>query len=357
MYKLTRHQIIAALYKIVIEADFKAVEKKFLATPNIDKQEIQDYLKKFKHLRDQHRITNTDKKNIDYWGKQDFSLFKDFVDSLSSEKSKRNIKKSIHKEAVNVPGAGLVAENKDWLVYQVDDYDAAKILGSRNWCVVRDYEHWMDYTSGDPTSRFYFILAKDRPEDEWHKIAIEVYSNGGVSIWDALDKEHHVPYSKTSKTETLLNELNGTYELNIPEFTIHAPKEVCEKCREEKDYHCLCCSICGSENRNHCGCCQNCGNSEDYCTCCSECGSTDRSNCGCWCANCRKLKDDCYCCSECGSTYRSNCGCWCANCSQLMDDCECCSECHSTDQSNCGCWCPACGKLIGDCICEEEEKD
>jgi hypothetical protein len=311
-------KLISVLKRIVILADFKTVEKKFL-TQTSDTEEVQKYLKTFKQLRDQNRISDKSKKDIEYWGKKEFSQFKDFVDTLTATKSKRNQKKSVHKEAMNIDGAKLIAENEDWLVYMIHNHSACKLLGSRNWCIVRDSDTWDQYTEisqQDPSednNYFYFILAKDRPEDEWYKIAVQATSDDETIVWDALDNDRSWRQFK-----------NETKSLNIPDFRIEFPESKCTSCGNEIS-NCHCCSICGGES-GECGCCGNCENTVDDCTCCPICDGTDRENCGC-CSQCDSTGRDCTCCKECGNT---------------KDECTCCSD---------------CGYPMNECTCSEEEEN
>jgi len=301
-----RQQLIPALLKLSnknkilsIEADFKTVEKKFLTTVT-DKDLVKEYLKKFKSLRDQNRIPEGNphignNKDIDVWGKRGFEAFKNFVDEISETKSKTKQKKSIHKEAQKIDGATLVAENDEWLVYFVFEYEAAKLLGSRNWCIVRDENTWDEYDRGDGeyvVSNFYFVLAKDRPEDEWHKIAIQVDSNHKIRIWDNLDNNRR--------------DIDIYKSLGVPAFDIDYPTPICPVCGEKKDY---------------CECCGRCGNSMDECTCCDICGSPDNENCGC-CLECEKPDTECNCCPVCGDTDKDYCGC-CQECKHSANHCIC----------------------------------
>jgi len=180
-------KLITALYNIVIKADFKTTEKKFLEQ-GIDKETIENYFIGFKRVRDDNKIRNVDDKNIDLWGSKPFAEFSDFVDHLLGEKSIRQQKKSIHKEALKIEGADLVADDDNWVVYFVKTYEASEKLGSRNWCIVREKEHWTNYAS--KMFFYYFLSKKLGKEEQWFKIAKAINkSDCGVSYWDNNDKE------------------------------------------------------------------------------------------------------------------------------------------------------------------------
>ena len=195
------YKCIAALNKIIIKSDLKAIEKKFIIKE--DPIKVKEYLKLFNKLKDQHRIQDSEKKNIDYWGKKTFKEFKDFVDSLVSKKSTRQLKKDIHLKPVNIEGAKLVTENEDWFMYEITTYKAAKFLGSRNWCIVRKQEDWDEYhgwyyvanAKGEDVlyneTCFYFFIAKNnRFAEEWRKLALQVDYDGELSFWNELDEEY-----------------------------------------------------------------------------------------------------------------------------------------------------------------------
>lgn len=195
------YKLIMVLKKVIVQADFKTVEKKFIATE--DPASVTEYINLFKKLKDQNRIQDIKKKNIDFWGKKTFEEFKNFVDSLSRQKSMRQMKKSIYREPVDIEGAKLITENEDWFMYEITTYKAAKFLGSRNWCIVRKQEDWDEYhgwyyvanAKGEDVlyneTCFYFFIAKNnRFAEEWRKLALQVDYDGELSFWNELDEEY-----------------------------------------------------------------------------------------------------------------------------------------------------------------------
>ena len=178
-------EVIAEMSPRSIEADFKSVEKKFTEQGE-SSDDIKTYLDRFKKLRNEHRITDTKQRDIDYWGKKPFADFRHFVNKLSQEKSKRQTKKDIHKVAQNIKGAKLIAENEQWLMYNITSYEASEKLGSRNWCIVRDEHHWNDYSAKE---NFYFFLSLTLDkEDRFYKIALAIDAEGTKTYWDNLDR-------------------------------------------------------------------------------------------------------------------------------------------------------------------------
>lgn len=59
----------------------------------------------------------------------------------------------------NFPGAEFIEEFGDYLVYRIDTYEAAKRLGTRNWCIVRDEKIWDHYQEHDLT--FWYHIDKE----------------------------------------------------------------------------------------------------------------------------------------------------------------------------------------------------
>ena len=192
--------IILSRYRIVV-ADFKSVKNIFLSQ-KAKETEVDKYISNFKELRDRHKIKKSEDKNIDNWGKRSFDEFKTFVDELLSKTSKSQIKKYSHRKQ-NVEGAEFITENEGWVVYKINSYKASKLLGSREWCIVREEGHW---NSHNKALNFYYILSKNRDKtDEWYKIALGVTKNLKHLYWDNYDKPHE-------GSPTVPN------DLNLPKF-------------------------------------------------------------------------------------------------------------------------------------------
>jgi len=208
---ISRNRLFAVLRSVV--ADFASVEKIFVDQGE-DVSDVKKYLKMFKELRDGQKIKEIEDKNIDNWGKKPFSDLIEFVDSL------QNLPTEIRQlRQKKIKGAKLVAENKDWFVYEVSEYDASKHLTEgAGWCIKHE-SHWLNYTEGKGDNRpsdFYFLISKTRSNDrtagdpplyvdKWKKIALQVFENGKKLYWDVPDKSH--------------NELPPEVASTVPEFT------------------------------------------------------------------------------------------------------------------------------------------
>lgn len=167
-----------------IEADFKTVTQKFIKQGN-EAEAVKKYIDEFKKLRDEQKIKDAEKRNIDFWGKQTFKSFTAFVDSL---KESKNLPKKI-KDKKNINGAKLITENEDWLVYLIDTVEACQLLGDdTKWCIkIPDSKWWKYYTR---RMDFYFIISKNKPaSDPWYKIAMGVDAKKKKRYWNSEDKE------------------------------------------------------------------------------------------------------------------------------------------------------------------------
>ena len=213
--------LVIAKYKIVL-ADYKTVKYKFIKQ-GIAPDSVNKYIDTFKKLRDQNKIKDLKKKDIDFWGRGKFEDFVSFIDQSQKEKSKSELKKEERKapwKMDEIPeGAEKVAENKDWVVYRIDNFEASSKIGTRNWCISRGENAWVDVTSG---KIFYFFLSKNKSyveisrseqghikyEDPWHRFAMQVNPNESKVYWNAEDKSFNQPESVE----------------NLPEFKVEIPK-------------------------------------------------------------------------------------------------------------------------------------
>ena len=177
------------LARLLIQADFKTVQKKFL-DQGIDEDIVKQYLEEFKVLRDKRDLGEN--KDIELWGKKPWDEFKEFVDKTKEEKSK-----SEEKRVQKTEGAELVSEDDNWFVYKISTHEAAMLYGSgTKWCITqKDGQHWKSYTRKG--SCFYFLISKTKSkEDPYYKIAVQVQQSSigrgarRLSYWDAEDKHH-----------------------------------------------------------------------------------------------------------------------------------------------------------------------
>lgn len=176
---------------IVVVADFKTVEKKFLDQGE-DKEEITKYLDIFKKLRDRNKLS-PEEKNIDLWGKKPFKEFKERLDELDQEKTNTEKRKGAVNTAKEIPGAKKIKEDDNWVVYDILTNGAAAELGQgTEWCIrFNPSNYWKEYSK---KYAIYYLISKTLPTDNpWAKIAFLIDGKGQTSYWDAHDKKHQSP--------------------------------------------------------------------------------------------------------------------------------------------------------------------
>ena len=208
-------KILAALKKIIIQADYKTVFKKFVDQGN-GEETVKQYLTEFKELRDKKDLGEF--KDIDLWGKKSFEEFKEFVKKSKLEKSKTEEKKIEKSE-----GAALVHQNNDWSVYRIFTHKAARRYGAgTKWCITEeDGTRWREYTKD---SVFYFLISdsRDSEEDPFYKIAVQVNKHDVLkkTFWDASD----VSYNAVQMADILLEVFKDNEEIDKVLVPFEMPK-------------------------------------------------------------------------------------------------------------------------------------
>lgn len=191
------YQLIAALKKIV-EADFTSAKKTFLYF-GVDEGSIDSYFKEFKELRDQNKIKDVNKRNIDFWvknmGNQSWADFKAFIIGLKLyTKSKSKSEKEAKQK-----GAKLVYEDTNWQIYQIlTAYGLHIYSKGTKWCI-------NSLTSYPLTDCFYILISKKYKihQSYYYKIAVHLTKGAKLGFWNALNK----PFDPKEDTK-----------LNLPDF-------------------------------------------------------------------------------------------------------------------------------------------
>ena len=246
-----------------VVSNFKTAKKSFLRwtrfPDTVNPNTMDEYIEEFKKSKDSGKIKSIELKNIDYWAKQGWPEFKDFVDTLKKSLTETQKKKTPWKDKVK--GGIKTAENEDWVIYKVVEYAFLKKYGSRNICIVRKEDMFSDYHDGGPErenreegppSNFYLALSKTKSSninelqhynvdyaDPLHNIVIEAVGDKTLWYWTADGK---VTSSEQIKTLDLPN---------FPKFKADFP-EYCNKCFYRK---------------GACECCDKCHNPDWECTC------------------------------------------------------------------------------------------
>lgn len=185
---------MAALKKIV-EADFTSVKKSFLNW-GVDEGSVDSYFEKFKKLRDQNRIKDIKKRNIDFWSKQTWDDFKAFVIELELyTKSKSKSRKEAKQE-----GATLVYEDTNWQIYKMlTAYGVHTYSKGTKWCI-------NSITTYPLTDCIYILISKKYKiyQNDYYKIAVHLTKGSTkLEFWNSLNK----PFDPTETTK-----------INLPDF-------------------------------------------------------------------------------------------------------------------------------------------
>ena len=138
----------------IIKEGYKEVKVKFSQETNSD--EINNYFDKFRDLVNRNQVFG-DEKNIDWWGKQGWNKFKEFVDNKSDKKTKTQLKRSKIKGDFHV-----IKDDEDWLIIVPLNKDASCYFGKNTkWCVTkRSQTHFEEYFYEGQIALIYFINKK-----------------------------------------------------------------------------------------------------------------------------------------------------------------------------------------------------
>lgn len=141
------------IYEILQEG-YKDVKLKF--SQNADKEKVNQYFDKFRDLVNRNQVQG-DQKNIDWWGKQGWEEFKNFVDSKSSKKTKTQLKRSKIKGDFHV-----IKDDDEWLIIVPLNKDASCYFGKNTrWCVTKRSEtHFEEYFYESQIVLIYFLNKK-----------------------------------------------------------------------------------------------------------------------------------------------------------------------------------------------------
>jgi hypothetical protein len=153
----------------IINEGYKEANTEFTTASN-DKSEVDKVIAQYRELVDRNQVKG-DEKNIDWWRKQGWEKFKDFVDKKSQEKSITQVKRS-----KNTGDSHTIAENGTWLIVVPLDKDASCFHGKNtNWCTSKPFQmNFEEYFYKDEVTLIYCLNKKTG--DKWaitgHKMAI-----------------------------------------------------------------------------------------------------------------------------------------------------------------------------------------
>ena len=132
------------LYELIVEG-YKEAQQEFTVAANNDAHLAKGLIDAYKALLNKNQIQNTEgnsERNIDYWRKQGFTAFKDFVVSKQSVPTSTEVKRK------KLPGKAITLREDDtWLIVIPLDKDASCFHGKNSdWCTTKtDQSHFENY--------------------------------------------------------------------------------------------------------------------------------------------------------------------------------------------------------------------
>jgi hypothetical protein len=120
--------------KSIFVEGYKEATAEFTTASN-DKAEVDKVIAQYRELVNRNQVKG-DEKNIDWWRKQGWDKFKEFVSSKSQEKSITQVKRS-----KDEGDSHTIAENATWLIVVPLDKDASCFHGKyTDWCTSKPFQ-------------------------------------------------------------------------------------------------------------------------------------------------------------------------------------------------------------------------
>jgi hypothetical protein len=124
--------------KSIFVEGYKEATAEFTSASN-DKAEVDKVIAQYKELVNRNQVKG-DERNIDWWRKQGWNKFKEFVSSKSTEKSITQVKRS-----KNEGDSHTIAENATWLIVVPLDKDASCFHGKNtDWCTTKPFANYFE---------------------------------------------------------------------------------------------------------------------------------------------------------------------------------------------------------------------
>ena len=166
-----------------------------------------EIISKYQELVDKNQVHGSER-NIDYWRKQGWDLFKVFVTGQSSKATKTSIKRK------KAPGKSIVvSEDKEWLIVIPIDKDASCYHGKHtSWCTaIPQSHHFQDYVSKG-------ILLIYCLREDGSKWAIASYPNGEYELFNQEDdtiSQDDFEYDTGLDLEQVISQAKASPELEV----------------------------------------------------------------------------------------------------------------------------------------------
>lgn len=166
------------LHTTLVEG-YKEAKVEFTAKSSLD--EVNSYIERFKELVKTNKAKG-DERNIDYWRKQGWDKFKEFVNKTSQVMSNREVKR----RSKNEGNAINVVETDKWLIVVPLDKASSCFYGKNtDWCTTKPFKgYFEDYFFNSGTVLFY-ALNKESGE----KWATAVVKDGSSESFNQRDEK------------------------------------------------------------------------------------------------------------------------------------------------------------------------
>jgi hypothetical protein len=189
----------------IIYEGYKEATAEFTTASN-DKAEVDKVIAQYRELVYRNQVKG-DEKNIDWWRKQGWDKFKEFVSSKSSEKSITQVKRS-----KDEGDSHTIAENSTWLIVVPLDKDASCFHGKNtDWCTAKPFASFFEiYFYKDEVTLIYCLNKKTG--DKW-AIAGHKKLDGKAEYFDKNDKsltKEQFDARTGLKSDNLLKKALGT---------------------------------------------------------------------------------------------------------------------------------------------------
>ena len=148
---------------------------------------VDEYITKFKTLRDKNQITGQEK-DIGYWINKDFLTFTRFVDSVNKIYKTKKEQIKVSNDAIKI------FENEQVLVVIPKTWEASKKYGANTkWCITteNDPSYWNLYIHTKGLTP-YFVIIKPNVDvpNNYKKIAVMCNMEDNLQhYWDAEDNQ------------------------------------------------------------------------------------------------------------------------------------------------------------------------
>jgi hypothetical protein len=189
----------------IINEGYKEATAEFTTASN-DKAEVDKVIAQYRELVDRNQVKG-DERNIDWWRKQGWDKFKEFVSSKSQEKSITQVKRS-----KNEGDSHTIAENATWLIVVPLDKDASCFHGKyTDWCTSKPFRTYFEQYFYDKEVTLIYCLNK-KTGDKW-AIAGHKKLEGEAEYFDKNDKsltKEQFDSQTGLKSDNLLKKALGT---------------------------------------------------------------------------------------------------------------------------------------------------